>query len=531
MKQVVIIGGGFGGLAAAQRLCAFRERFAVQLIDRRPTSDFLPLLPDIIGGRIPVAAAALGLDRLARRMGFTFIHDTVRNIDPARRLVTGTARAIAYDAAIIAGGSEPNYYGNSAAQKSALPLNSCRDAERLVAALAEREVGTWVIAGGGYTGIEVATQVWRRFKTGGGRPRKIVIIEAAPSLLGALPGWMQRHVIRRMAALHIAHIENCTLAEIAGERIVLSTGQVFAPAGLIWCAGVQPPEFVRLLPFPKSANGRVFVDRQLRIRDRLFAIGDSAAYQAGGRPLRMSVQFARTQGACAAINILRDFAPARPRNYRPRDPGFVLPLAGGNSCGVVFGLRLTGSLPTALHYIMCVLLTRGLAQRLKLCRALCRLPEKQDQQTKKEVAMKSCCAGFDGRSAALALMRWGLGLLFLVSGIGKLLHLTGFVQAYLLPAFAGTFLPAALVAAYGYALPFVETALGVLLLLGLWRNTALLISGLTFISLAFGQMLIQKHDMVFNIMVYLFITGIVLFLGEYDRWAVKGCGRACAENQ
>ncbi len=527
MKQVLIIGGGFGGLAAARRLSAFRGRIAVTLVDRRGTADFLPLLPDIIGGRIPASAASTGLDRLARRLGFTFVHDTVREIDPERGRATCERSVIPYDAAIIAGGGEPNYYGNRAAQQAALPLNSCRDAERLAAALAERDITTWVIAGGGYTGVEIATQLWRRFTAGGGRPRHIVIVEAAPSILGPLPRWMKEAASRQLARLDIVHIERVTLADISGPRLTLSTGQVFESAGLIWCAGVQAPEFVRWLPFPKSPHGRVLVDPHLRVRERLYAAGDSAAYVAGGRPLRMSVQFARTQGACAAANVIRDFRPARPRAYRPRDPGFVLPLAGGASYGVVFGLRLKGRLPTALHYIMCVALTRGLRPRWRLGRALCRPQDTQPQPPNKEADMPTCCSGrIEGRSAGLAFLRWGLGLLFLVGGIGKLFHLAGFVQGYLLPAFAATFLPAGLVAVYGYALPFVETALGALLLLGLWRQPALLVSGLTFLSLAFGQMLLQKHDVVFQIMVYLAVTGVLLFLGEYDRWTVSGCCRS-----
>ena len=137
--------------------------------------------------------------------------------------------------------------------------------------------------------------------------------------------------------------------------------------------------------------------------------------------------------------------------------------------------------------------------------------------------MKGSCACFDCRSAALALVRWGLGLLFLVGGISKLFHLGGFVTAYLVPTFANTFLPAGLVVAYGYALPFVEVLLGITLVLGLCRNAALFIAGLTLISLAFGQMLLQKFDVVAQILFYLLMTGSILFLGAYDRWIVAGC--------
>ncbi len=136
--------------------------------------------------------------------------------------------------------------------------------------------------------------------------------------------------------------------------------------------------------------------------------------------------------------------------------------------------------------------------------------------------MNGTCSCFNTRAGGIALMRWALGVLFLCGGINKLAGLGGFVNGYLVPAFAKTFLPAWLITSYGYALPFVETLLGVALILGLCRNVALLLTGLTLISLAFGQILLQNNATVFQIMGYLAMTGTVLFLGEHDRWLVRG---------
>jgi thiosulfate dehydrogenase [quinone] large subunit len=121
---------------------------------------------------------------------------------------------------------------------------------------------------------------------------------------------------------------------------------------------------------------------------------------------------------------------------------------------------------------------------------------------------------------APALLRWALGLLFLVGGLAKLPTVGGFVQGYLVPAFEKTFLPKGLVAAYGYALPFVEVVLGVLLILGLCRHFALLLSGLTLLSLGFGQMLLKEHGTVANICLYVLMTAAALYMGECDCWVV-----------
>jgi len=125
-------------------------------------------------------------------------------------------------------------------------------------------------------------------------------------------------------------------------------------------------------------------------------------------------------------------------------------------------------------------------------------------------ASRCCCR--NPRRLAPALIRWALGVLFLVGGVAKLTALGGFVNGYIVPAFAKTILPSTLVAAYGYALPFVETALGILLLIGVWRVQALLLAGVTLISLAFGQLLLQQHATVANIFLYVLMTAIAIYL-------------------
>ena len=379
MKDVVIIGGGFGGLSAARRLAGASREIRVTLLDRKATFDFLPLLPDIVGGRIPPAAASLGLDGLARRHGFAFHNDSAEKIDPGRRAVIGRRGAYPFDALLVAAGSEPNYFGDSALQNSSYSFNSCRDSERLAAALSGARVETCVIAGGGYTGIEMATHIRRRFARGN-RALRIIIVEASASILGAMPDWIRRYARGNLARLDIGVMENCRLAGISGGQVRLSSGAVFERALAIWCAGVQAPAFVRELPFDKGPQGRLLVNSRLEINGRpgLFAIGDSAAFMRGPLPLRMSVQFARAQGARAAGNIVRYLQGGRLRDYRPFDPGFVLPMANGRSCGAVGGLRLRGLLPTALHYVMSLMLSPGWPQKARVLSAL--LNERQRKE-------------------------------------------------------------------------------------------------------------------------------------------------------
>jgi thiosulfate dehydrogenase [quinone] large subunit len=140
------------------------------------------------------------------------------------------------------------------------------------------------------------------------------------------------------------------------------------------------------------------------------------------------------------------------------------------------------------------------------------------EEVKQEDAMNSkCCSP---KTCAVALGRWCLGVVLLFYGIGKFPDVAGFVNGYILPAFEKAWLPQWLLVPYAYALPYVEIILGALLILGLFRNAVLFITGLYFISLAFGQVLLQQPPVVFYNTAYAFLAAAVLFLDEYDRWVL-----------
>ncbi len=126
----------------------------------------------------------------------------------------------------------------------------------------------------------------------------------------------------------------------------------------------------------------------------------------------------------------------------------------------------------------------------------------------------------DARTAAVALGRWCLGLIFLFSGIGKLPAVGQFVRLYLAPEFKNTWVPGAFVAGFGHVLPFLEIAMGALLLLGIFRNLVLFGTGLLLLALVFGQIVLGHAPIMFYNTGYLAFTAALLFLGEHDRWTI-----------
>lgn|SRR4051812_36846551 len=133
------------------------------------------------------------------------------------------------------------------------------------------------------------------------------------------------------------------------------------------------------------------------------------------------------------------------------------------------------------------------------------------------------CCSCDPRCLAVALGRWAFGILFLFAGIGKIGNPAGFAK-FLLGQYEKTWLPKWLLTPFGYALPFIELTLGILLLLGIARNTVLFVTGLLLLTLTFGQIVLQS-PVAFNNLMYALGVAAVLFLAEYDYWVLGGGSR------
>lgn len=369
MKKVVIIGCGFAGLSACRRLSKFRKSVEVTVIDKKETSDFLPLLPDAIGRNIKPEFTSYPIKSLSRRLKFNFINQEATSIDLDKNIVATGSGNLAYDYLIIASGSETNFYGKQQLQNSAYKLNSLKDVLRLRRDIAEKDFKNFVIMGAGYTGIEIATNL-RIYLEKKSAPKKIIIVERSASILGPLPEWMKRYTNDNLNRLNIEVACNTTVEKLEGEALWLTNGRMFDKPILIWAAGVKTADFVRDLNAEKNPQGRVKVDQYLRVRDNCFILGDCAYVGFKDNFLRMAVQFAIFQAVCAANNIIRQIEARKLKKYKPFDIGYIIPMANNRSCGEIIGLNSTGMLATIMHFMMCIYRSVGLRNKIGVIRGL-----------------------------------------------------------------------------------------------------------------------------------------------------------------
>jgi len=338
--HVVIIGGGFGGLAAAQALK--RAPVRITLIDRRNHHLFQPLL-------YQVATAGLSPGDIASPIRWVLRHQKnvsvllaeAQRIDVDRKRVYLEKDHLDYDFLIVATGATHSYFGHSEWAHFAPGLKSLDDAlemrRRMLLAyeIAERETDpaeekrllTFVIVGGGPTGVELAGAIaeiarqtlaeeFRRIRTPHAR---VVLVEAGPTILSTFPADLRDKARNSLLALGIDVLENTRVTEIDARGVSLGNTRIDAGT-VLWAAGVAASPLGQSLGVPLDRAGRVFVQPQLNLKEHpeVYVVGDLATLNGvDGKPLPGVAPVAQQQAAHAAKNILRaiDKQPLRPFAY------------------------------------------------------------------------------------------------------------------------------------------------------------------------------------------------------------------------
>lgn len=388
--SVLILGGGFAGLAAAAELARRGPGdLSVRLIDRRRNSAFAPVLPDLISGRIRPQHMAEPLEPFCRRLGVEFVHTAVRRILPAEGKVEADAGEFEADCLLLCLGCENNYHGNGEAEEHALGLKTVAEGmaiRRRVSELVSDDADERphvVVVGGGYTGFEVASHVAFLLHRELGVPYAdlpgacpVLVVEQADEVLRNCSPYVQRWAVRLLERFGVEVRTGVSAEQIQEDMVRLSDGTDMPRAMTAWAAGVTPGPAAAELDAPKVRGGRLEVDQYLRLTamSNVFAAGDVAGPVMPGEeaPLRMSIQFSLAGGRHAARNVLRSMAGRPLEPFRPFDPGYIVPLAPGQAAGIILGTEMVGRVPSLLHYFMCVVRSWSWRNRWGMARDLMR---------------------------------------------------------------------------------------------------------------------------------------------------------------
>lgn len=347
--NVVIVGGGFGGVKTALELCD-DPRFRVTLISSHDNFRYYPTLyRTATGGRRMISS--IPLVDIFKDKKIAIIADHVAKIDRQNHAVmTEGGQSHRYDALILAVGVKTNYFGIKGLEEYSYGIKTTTDAEELKRHLHAHLIKekhpdhNYVVIGGGPTGIELAGALPAYIKQiclrHGLEPSKfhIDLIEAAPRLLPRMPKDVSKRVARRLRRLGIKLYLN-TAVEAATADSLMVRGKPIRSHTVIWTAGILNNPFFVKNDFQLAKNGKVRVDQYLQAEPGIYVIGDNA-----DTPYSGMAQTALHDGRFVARNLKLVSEQKAPLPYTAKKPIYVTP-AGPKWAAVLWGpIRVYGKL-------------------------------------------------------------------------------------------------------------------------------------------------------------------------------------------
>ncbi len=381
--RVIILGGGFGGLVAAQKLK--RAPVEVTLIDRRNFHLFQPLLYQVATGSLSpgeIAAPLRGV--LSHQKNTRVLLGEAVDVDPeAKRVILRDGAAFEYDSLIVATGSQTSYYGNESWREWAPSLKSVEEAtairhkilyafecaERAATPAEARAWLTFVIVGAGATGLElsgalaeIARETLRHdFRKINPREARIILMEGAPRVLGAFPEDLSAKAEKLVTRLGVEVLKGVMVTNIDAHGVAFKRGDAvesLAAKTVLWAGGVTSTPFGAKLAERTKAqtdrSGRIKVNRDLTIPNYpdIFIIGDLAhAADEEGKPLPGVAQVA-IQGGAYAAKIIRARLKGKRElpGFRYFNKGDMAVIGRAAAVANIFGIHVSG-LPAWLIWL------------------------------------------------------------------------------------------------------------------------------------------------------------------------------------
>jgi NADH dehydrogenase len=385
--RVAIVGIGFAGREAVKELA--HQDVDVLVLDRHNYHTFYPLLYQVaIAGLSPNEIAYPARALVGKYPNVRFRMAQVTGVDPAACQIMTDSGPVAYDYLILAAGSKPHFFGLDGVVRAAYPLGDIDHAISLrnhilecferasVEPSSERrqELLTFVIVGGGPTGVELAGALAelqrhalrRDFPDLSFDEVRIVLIELLDTVLPTFTKSLQGYAKRKLDQMGVELLLNTTVKDATCDAVHLKDGRTIAAQTIVWAAGVQA-RLADELPFDTARGGRIVVEQTLQIpgHPRVFLAGDMAHLVApNGRPYPQLAPVAVQQGKHAAQNVLRMAGNASLQPFHFEDRGTMATIGRAAAVAQVFGRQITGLVAWILWLAVHIASLMGFRNRL-----------------------------------------------------------------------------------------------------------------------------------------------------------------------
>ena len=438
--KIVVLGGGFGGLTAAQSLDRYLRKnrnVEIILINKTPNQVYLTQLHEIAGNRIPDDGILYSLEAALDQTRVKLVVDEINKIDVKNRRLYGVDNEYSFDYLILACGSEPAFFDIPGMKENAFTLWSHEDAVKIrehivnmfeLASTEEdaekrKEYLTFVVGGGGYTGIEMIGELveWvedlcidYNIKAS---EVSLMVVEALPTILPTMSDSLIENATNYLRKKGVQILTNARIVNVTANSLTLESGETVNSRTLIWTGGVRASSLVANSGLELGKRNKVVVNEFMESSEPgIYAIGDNTYYEdKSGNVMPCLVESAIQSAKCAAYNVAAEINNKSKKPLKLKLHGNMVSIGSEYCIAEVMGFKLKGFLASAAKHLADIHYLFGIS-------GFGFIFDYIDHQFFRKTRNKPTVIkhiGVSTSAAWLALLRIFLGYKWLMSGIDK----------------------------------------------------------------------------------------------------------------
>lgn len=365
--KIVILGAGYAGIHAAKKLAKQYKKnneVEITLIDRNPFHTLMTELHEVAGARVPEDSVKIDLYRIFSTTKVKVVVDTIEGIDSDNNVVKTMDGEYKFDYLMIGMGSEPAFFGVPGVKEHGFTLWSLEDALRIRAHIEEivrrasfvkdeekrRRMLTFVVAGSGFTGIEMAGELleWKKTLAREYRVKeeeiRLLVVEAMGTILNMLDRNQADKAEKYMIKHGFEVMKNSPIVEVDKDYIKLKDETVIPTETLIWTCGIQANQDIDF-EVEKARANRYKTNKKMQVvgKEHIYVIGDLSWVEAEeGKGNPQIVEAAEQTGMTAAKNIIASIDGKEQQEFSPKYHGFMVSIGGRYCVANLMGLKLSG---------------------------------------------------------------------------------------------------------------------------------------------------------------------------------------------
>ena len=377
-NKILVLGAGYGGVHAAKKLAKKYKKnndVEITLIDKNPYHTLMTELHEVAGGRVHPESVQVELCKIFGKSKVNVVTDFIEKVDTDKKVVKTTHGDYSYDYLIIGTGSEPAFFGVPGVKENGFTLWSFEDALRIrhhiqdmfAKASLERNAGkrkemlTFIVAGSGFTGIEMAGELleWKsrlaREYNVDESEVTLKVVEAMGTILNMLDRKQADKAEKYMVKHGIEILKNSPIVEVSEDKITLKNGEKIATRTLIWTCGIQANQDAKEYGLETARAGRLQTNEYMQAvgKKDVFVVGDMTYFEEEpGKGTPQIVEAAEQTADTAVKNIIASIENKEMKKFEGKYHGFMVSIGGRYCVANLSGIKLSGFFAMIMKHLV-----------------------------------------------------------------------------------------------------------------------------------------------------------------------------------